>query len=276
MTVAHWLAKSVNKLDSANIASPKLDAEILLKDLLKKDRTWIHAHPEHKISENDARLLNAQLERRLKHEPLAYIRGYQEFYGRDFEVSPDTLTPRPETETLVELALVEARNIKTKNKLNIIDFGTGSGCIVISIALELPKLNANFRGLDVSEQAINIAKQNAHNLKANVEFELFDLLSEEYSFTESNIILANLPYVPNDYEINLSASHEPGFAIFGGKDGLDYYRLLFKQINNSSNNSFVILTESLPPQHEALEQIARDFGFGLTKTQDLIQVFKST
>jgi release factor glutamine methyltransferase len=316
MTIEQWLDAAISKLNEASVPTARLDAEVLLADMLQKDRTWLHAHPDEIIDGQNIQgasldVLDEQIFRRVRHEPLAYIRGKQEFYGRDFIVSPDTLTPRPETEKMIELLLdqigdwglgigdeklqVIDDNRKSNNELQdprfniqdlqLIDVGTGSGCIIISAALELssilnPQSSIYYIGLDISESALKVAKRNAKNLKADVDFRKFNLLSGELSIilnSQSSIcLLANLPYVPDDFHINLAASHEPKFAIFGGKDGLDLYRKLFEQISpilNPQSPIYSVFTESLPFQHKELEIIAKKAGFRIQKTQDLIQVF---
>jgi release factor glutamine methyltransferase len=300
MTIQKWLDSAKQKLNTASVPTARLDAEVLLADLLQKDRSWLHSHPENVLQRSDLRTLDEQVERRRAHEPIAYIRGKQEFYGRDFIVSPDTLTPRPETETMVEMFLDQVSSfefpvsrsskLKTQNsKLSVVDVGAGSGCIVISAALELAQISnlkskISYVGLDISKPALKIAKKNAVNLNADVEFKHFDLLSDDLSNIQhpmSNIYLANLPYVPDDFHINLAATHEPKFAIFGGEDGLDYYRTLFAKLKKEERgkrkeDSCIVFTEALPPQHEELERIAKDAGFKLQKTQDFIQLFEST
>lgn len=348
MTTKNWNSTAVSILHEAGVSTSALDTEVLLSDILTVDRSWLHAHPEFELTNEQITSLNAQIERRKNHEPLAYIRGKQEFYNRDFFVSPDTLTPRPETETMIEMLLEDMRhesrvmsqeklqgtlcseqgamssdkgnkklnitptpstsyNLPPTTPLQIIDIGTGSGCILITAALELSmthdsRLPAHFLGLDISKKALNIAQKNATRHEANVELKEFDLRKDSlYSLLptySSLIILANLPYVPDDFHINLAASHEPSFAIFGGKDGLDYYRVLFAQLNMRSNEqgamsknaektavvhsslpfgpeSITVLTESLPPQHEELEKIASAHGFALKKSQDFIQFFSN-
>jgi release factor glutamine methyltransferase len=291
MTIKKWLQKSIADLESASIPTAKLDAEVLLADFLHRDRSWLHAHPDFILPasvgsdpEKQGRTLkelNEFIKRRMNHEPIAYIRGKQEFYGRDFFVSPDTLTPRPETETMIDLMIKTVKKMKINdiNSIKIIDVGTGSGCIIITAALELPEISnmiskTSYVGLDISEEALAIAKRNSKSLNSNVKFKKFDLISDNFSIYmkqgASNIILANLPYVPNNFHINLAASHEPGFAIFGGKDGLDYYRLLFKKVTKQTG---LILTESLPPQHTELIKIAKEAGYDLVANQDLIHVF---
>ena len=277
MTINSWLQNAIKKLDFASVPTARLDAEVLVADLLHKDRSWLHANPDFILRKSDLRKLDEQISKRAGHEPLAYIRGKQEFYGRDFLVSPDTLTPRPETETMIDLLLNIMKNEKLTthhSPLTVLDVGTGSGCIAVTAALELSKLsNISYIGLDISEPALEIAKKNAKILGTTVKFKKFDLISDDFTLQPLpyTIILANLPYVPNNFHINLAASHEPGFAIFGGKDGLDYYRILFKKVTDETK---VVLTESLPPQHLELIKIANNYGFKLLDSQDLIHVFK--
>jgi len=265
-----WLHQASKKLRESSIDSARLDAEILLADMLDKDRSWLLAHPEAQLTSHQLKKLDDQIEHRAKHEPLAYIRGFQEFYGRDFAVTKDTLTPRPETETMVELAL---NVLKDKKIPTIADIGTGSGCIIISLQLE-SQTEAEYTGYDVSSRALTVAKRNATELKSNVAFEYCDLLNDcEQNWQSADLLLANLPYVPDDYEINSAAKHEPRLALFAGEDGLDYYRALFSKA--TKNNQF-IFTESLEFQHKVLENVATAAEFKLEQTCDLIQVFMRT
>ena len=267
MTIAAWLKLSEETLRSNNISTARLDAELLLSELLEKDRTWLHTHPDHILQRSDLRILDKQISRRAKHEPVAYIRGRQEFYGREFIVSPDTLTPRPETETMVEMAL---QILQKQDTMTVADIGSGSGCIVISLKLESNK-DSSFIGYDISKPALEIARKNARNFDSNVTFKQTDITNEaKQAWQNAELIVANLPYVPTDFKINTAATHEPDFAIFGGDDGLDYYRIMFAKLSNKTK---YVLTESLPPQHEELTVIAKKAGFKLQKTQDLIQQF---
>ena len=157
----------------------------------------------------------------------------------------------------------------------IIDIGTGSGCLAISAKLEMPKSKAI--AIDISNKALSIAKQNAKNLKADVEFRQGNLLEPITNIKHqvSNIvIMANLPYVPDSHTINQSAMHEPSVAIFGGADGLDLYREMFSQISSSQYQVSFVFAEALPPQHEELAQIASSHHFEIAKSEDFIQVFK--
>jgi release factor glutamine methyltransferase len=267
MTIADWLKNSIEALKNASLPTAQLDCEILLADFLKKDRIWLHTHPEYVLQRSDLRKLDSQIKRREKHEPLAYIRGVQEFYGRNFVVSPDTLTPRPETETLVELAL---KILQENDVESVADIGTGSGCIIISLSLESVSKTA-YTGYDISKPALDIAKKNAKILHSSAIFKKTDISKgTKHPWKNAELIVANLPYVADDFHINRAATHEPKFAIFGGKDGLDYYRHLFQKL---STKTTYVLTESLPTQHSNLVNIAESTGFKLKQSQDFIQLF---
>ncbi len=285
MNIQLWVDSASRKFRSVDVPTPDLDTEILLSNFLNQDRSWLHAHPEFILQRSDLRKLNQMVARRMMHEPIAYILGKQEFYGREFIVTPDTLTPRPETETMIELLLNQVGGWRSEvEELQVVDVGTGSGCIIITAALEMSKVGGlmskvTFIGLDISKSALKVAKKNSKVLKANVEFKHFDMMNDELSsilnLQTSICILANLPYVPNNFKINLAATHEPPFAIYGGTDGLDYYRRLFEQLSKFTvyGLQFTVLTESLPPQHKELEKIAKNSGFNQIQEQDFIQVF---
>lgn len=270
MTIAQWLEKTTKKLEAVSIPTARLDAEVLLSDVLQKDRAWLLAHPDYALQGPTLQKVDELVERRLMHEPIAYIRGMQEFYGREFYVTPDTLTPRPETETLVELALEVIANHEIET---VADIGTGSGCIIITIEQETDK-KLKLAGYDVSKNALAVARKNAEKFNSTVTFYEEDITSDKaHRWKNSDLVVANLPYVPRTFTINLAATHEPELAIYGGDDGLDYYRDLFKK---SSTVNKYIATESLPPQHESLLSIAKENGYTCIRMQDFIQVFERT
>lgn len=274
MIVEKWLTESTRRMKGAGIETARLDCLVLLQDALQINRAYILAHPEHIIESHILRSLNKKLTRRIKHEPLAYIIGKTEFYGREFEVNNSTLEPRPETETIIDMLkkIVRENGWKTNN-LYIADIGTGSGCLAITAKLELPE--AKVFATDISHECIKIAKQNAKKLVADITFYEGDLLYPLPS-TICHLpyaILANLPYVPDGHTINKAAMHEPRSAIFGGSDGLDVYRNLFQQIHGLRKKPVCVLTESLPFQHASLVQIAKLAGYKLHGKQELIQLF---
>jgi release factor glutamine methyltransferase len=281
MTIRDWLIRADRKLKTAGVAMARLDCLVLLEDKLGLDRSSIIANDNQELTTLQLKQLNAKLRRRANHEPLAYIRGKSEFYGREFIVNQNTLQPRPETETLVELTVEFIKSVREtsgNNGLRIIDVGTGSGCIAISLDLEL-KDHAEIFATDIDTKCLTTAKKNAKNLKAEVNFyqgNLIEPLLTDKKFCKSSaptIIVANLPYVPSKNKINEAAMFEPQTAIFGGADGLKYYRWMFDQISTMQDKPLVVITESLPPQHRNLAKLAKQQGYHLKKTQDLIQVF---
>lgn len=273
-----WLERAVGLLERSQVPSARLDALILLEDALGHDRAYLLAHPELEVGEKAAQQLEKQLLRRGAHEPLAYIRGRSEFYGRGFRVTPATLQPRPETETMIELLLHHVLGSKGSEVQSIVDVGTGSGCLAITAKLERPELE--LYATEINTNALTVARENAQKLGADVTFYQGNLLQPvsglKSPVLSSFAILANLPYVPDDHTINQAAMQEPKVAIFGGEDGLDLYREMFAQVNSLKTKPLYILTESLPFQHQELAGIAENYSYSLYQTRDLIQVFETS
>lgn len=274
MKLNGWLDQSTRQLELAGVGTARLDALVLLEDVLGVDRSRLLAEPELEISAAQQAKLEKLLNKRAKHVPLAYVRGRTEFYGRDFVISPAVLEPRPESETMIELLkqLVQAGAFGTQGgkSLRIADVGTGSGALGITAALEVPGSQVEL--LEVDPKALKVAQMNVAKFTLNISVIKSDLLTR--STQHNDVLLCNLPYVPDDYQINRAASREPSLAIFGGPDGLDLYRRLFEQARNVPNQPLFILTESLPPQHAALKEIAERSGYRLLKSDDFIQVFR--
>lgn len=273
MKFKQWLKQAETKLKAAGIGSSRLDALILLEDELGKDRSWLLAHPETTLQGQSLQTLDRRIERRLKHEPLAYIRGFSEFYGRKFIVNKEVLEPRPESETMVELLLDLAKSQKLKAKsLTIVDVGTGSGALAITAKLEIPQ--AEVIATDIDPKCLSVAKRNARAHSAKIKFRQGDLLQPLLAFSfQLSAILANLPYVPRNLRTNQAAAMEPRLAIDGGQDGLEVYRRFFEQLTKLEHKPKFILTESLPPQHKKMAEIAKAVGYKLDQTNDFIQVF---
>lgn len=271
MKIDDWLSKATKKLRVSNINTARLDCLVLLEDATGKDRSWLLANTKTLLQGRTLEMLEKQIQRRKEHEPLAYIRGKSEFYGREFIVNAHTLEPRPETETMIDLL----KNIHYKDgPCNVIDVGTGSGCLAVTAKLEFP--SATVYATDIDKRCVETAKQNAKKLGANVSFFNCYLLeavpSTDYHLPTT--ILANLPYVPDSHTINQAAMFEPNHAIFGGPDGLNLYRRLFKQITKLSEPPQYVLTESLPFQHKELVEIATSASYKNEETADFIQLYK--
>ena len=168
----------------------RLDAELILAHTLGVERTFLHTHPERELTPDEQSRADSFAARRSRHEPLAYILGYKEFFGQSFAVTPDVLIPRPETEALIN-EIVQIAKPTSK----ILDVGTGSGCIAITLKKALK--NAEITGVDISEKALKIARQNAQTLSVDVDFHLSNLLEETAKY---DIIVANLPYVDQNWD----------------------------------------------------------------------------
>lgn len=264
LKIDDWLSSTTEKLEKSKIATAKLDCLVLLEDILGKDRASILAHPELELSNEQISELNEQITRRAEHEPLAFIRGKTEFYGRVFKLNNNVLEPRPESETMLDLL----KNLGLKSP-KILDIGTGSGALAITAQLENP--DAKIYGCDIDQKCLEVAEQNNKLHKTKVKFYKADLLKNAPEAFD--VLLCNLPYVPNDFGINKAALHEPHIAIFGGGDGLDLYRKLFKQIDNLEQKPKFILTESLPFQHKNLAELTQSHGYKQQTKDDFIQVF---
>jgi release factor glutamine methyltransferase len=266
LSINDWLKAAEQTLTTAGIETARLDALVLLEDCLGVDRAQLLAHPEQELSSDQEKVLSGQIARRVEHEPLAYIRGKAEFYGREFIVGSAVLVPRPETETMIELLM---KHEDLPSQPVIADVGTGSGAIGITVQLEMP--GAIVELLEIDESAMEIARQNVAKYGLKTPVIQSDLLAGGSRYHD--VLLCNLPYVPELFKINRAAKHEPALALFGGMDGLYLYRNLFKQLQLSRNQPSMILTESLPRQHAALTAIAEKYGYEQVAREDFIQLF---
>lgn len=283
MTTDAWIRQSTNMLESKGISTARLDSIVLLEDCLELDRAQILAEPGLELSSVQATKLKKLLIRRAKHEPLAYIRGFSEFYGRKFVVTPAVLNPRSESEAIIDLlgelsASGELAEIGSKNggqthkPLKIADVGAGSGTLGITAKLEVPPgLKVAVDLLEIDPKAAKIAKINVDKYTTSINVIISDLLSG--TAASYDVLMCNLPYVPDGYAINQAASFEPALALYGGKDGLDLYRRLFEQLSKRQNKPLYLLIESLPLQHAELELIASKSSYTLYKTNDFVQAF---
>src|SRR5271155_4728431 len=212
-------------------------AESLMMFTLECDRAYLFAHPERELSGVEILEFEKCCSRRVIGEPLQYITGHQEFRGLDFRVTKDVLIPRPETEHLVEAAIVIAREYPAGNNLKLIDVGTGSGCIALALANELSQLNINaeIHAVDISDAALRMANENAESLDltGKVQFHNSNLLSAFKSQPESfDIVVSNPPYVGRNEADKVQREvreFEPAIAVFGGEEGMDIYKRLIPQ-----------------------------------------------
>lgn len=265
MNISEALKQIGQKLQTAQIENYSAEAYSLLSFICRKDQSFLISHPEKNINPKQEEKIKKLVKLRSKSWPLAYLMNKKSFYQLEFFVNSDTLIPRPESELIVEAVLKECQKEKQK-KINIIDVGTGSGCLIISLAHILQsKNNINFYGLDISSPALKVAKKNAQKQQLNkrISFKLGNLLEpllKKIGREEAQYhILANLPYLTKE-EIKNSPSlkMEPKKALDGGKDGLKFYQELFKQISQiKKDNNFFIYAEINPWQKEKLLELTK-------------------
>jgi release factor glutamine methyltransferase len=270
MTIDDWLRQAQKQLGSAGIGTARLDALVLLEDVTARDRAWLLARPNHKLSSTTLAKLTKLLKRRAAHEPLAYLRGYTEFYGREFIITPAVLEPRPESETMIDLLKKLLNSPNWPAEPCIADVGAGCGALGITAKLELPEAHVEL--LEIDPEALKITQKNVDKYTTKASVIRSDLLASVRQ--DNNVLLCNLPYVPDSHKVNQAALREPKMAIFGGPDGLDVYRRLFDQVKKLQNRPLFILTESLPPQHSTLAKLAKRADYQLSQTDDFIQVFE--
>jgi release factor glutamine methyltransferase len=236
--------------------SPRLDAELLLARAIDMPRSYLFAHPDEALDALAVIRFREALERRLAGEPMAYISGSREFWSLEFLVTPATLVPRPETELLVDLAL---REIPRRAERDILDLGTGSGAIAITIAKERPL--SRITATDISTAALDVARQNARQLEVpNVEFLAGDFAAP-VSGRRFNVIVSNPPYVRSD-DAALDALHrEPRAALIAGEDGLAAIRILARDCGALLEADGVLLIEHGAEQRDSVAALLREHGW---------------
>lgn len=235
MIIKQALELGYQKLQKKGISSAYLDAEVLLSFAVGKPREFILAHQEKKLTPTEEKKYSDLIARRAKYEPVAYLLGYKEFYGLKFKINKNALIPRPETEQLVEEVIAHYRG-QTSPKSAIIDVGTGSGVIALTLKKLLPK--AQILAVEASGKALALARQNAKNLNLSPIFLKSDLLAGvPVKWLGQAILAVNLPYVDKAEiaglkpETRLGLKFEPAEAIFSGRQGTAVYEKLFRQIS---------------------------------------------
>ena len=246
---------------------PNLETETLLAFILKKTREYIIIHQEENLNLKDAQKFFSMEKKRALNLPLAYLTGNKEFYNLNFKVNKNVLVPRPETEILIDTILTRLKT--SKNNYDFLDVGTGSGVIIISLAHEIFKHNktifnnSSFLGVDISEPALKIAKQNAktYNLNTKIAFFKSDLLKSlpTKALKDSHLVIAaNLPYLTKkQLENEPSIKHEPSLALDGGPKGLEYYHRLLKELKKINFKSLFLILEINPEQAIAIKKVAQ-------------------
>ena len=258
MNLDNTVKKASQILKNHNIHSHELDAQIILSNIMGVKRESLITNNEVNISKKIMEKYDSAIKRRIKKEPVAYIIGKKEFWSKDFMVNHGTLIPRPETELLIYKII----NFFKNKKINILDIGTGSGCILLSILKEL-----NFSrgiGIDISAKAIQMAKVNSKNLNLfyRSKFKVIDL--NKFNIGKYDLIVSNPPYIPSRDIKNLSkdiTSYEPLTALNGGSDGLDLIKKVIYKSNHLLKREGLLALEIGHSQYQRVSYILRSNGY---------------
>jgi release factor glutamine methyltransferase len=257
MSIANLIKTAEQKLQSLS-KTPRLDAEILLAQVLKQNRVYLHAHPEKLLTTEENTTFDLLLERRSRGEPIAYILGFKEFWSLNLLVTPDVLIPRPETELLVERVL---ERLPKDDVFHVADLGTGSGAIALAIASARP--NCLVIACDISSRALAVAAINAERLQIkNVKF----LNSDWCQALPNNafdVIVSNPPYIATSDPTlqGVELQFEPSSALFAGIDGLDALRIVIAQAKDKLKLGGYLFLEHGAEQGKAVEKILQENAY---------------
>lgn len=272
-TIEKTRAWAMDAFKRAGVESPVQSSDLLLGFVTGRDRIYVLSHAEDSLPAETWNEYRSLVLRHAKGEPLQYLTGEREFFGLDFHVNPAVLIPRPETELLVETALGIIRK-RLDCRMKFLDVGTGSGCIAVSIAHEIPASTG--WATDISEPALGVARRNAlrHQVSGRIQFvraDLLDCFSRGWVF---DMILSNPPYVPlEEYDTLPSGvrDHEPKRALFGGRDGLDFYRRLVPAAKERLKPGGYVLVEAGAGQADRIGRLIEEAGLVLLEILNDLQ-----
>ncbi|MCF7792548.1 MAG: peptide chain release factor N(5)-glutamine methyltransferase [Candidatus Cloacimonetes bacterium] len=264
MKILNLLEQAKNSLKQAGSTNPKLDAELIISHFTGINRLELNLHADDEVSEESQIKIKKAIQRRIDHEPIQYILGETEFYGLQIKVNPSVLIPRPETELLVEKIIDENPAEKS-----ILEIGSGSGCIAITLKKLLP--DSSVTATDISGKALKTTQENAETNQTEIDFiqsDLFDNISGRF-----DLIVSNPPYIPKDEYKKLSTEikkFEPESALLANEDGIYFYRQILEKAKQFLNNNGKIYFEIGYDQAERIREIALRNGFtGIEVFQDL-------
>jgi release factor glutamine methyltransferase len=259
MTLGEAQQGSEARLRQAGIESARLDTLILLEKVTGKARGWLMAHPEEELSDPAWQEFSELINRRAQRNPLVHLTHTREFYGLDFYIDAHVLTPRVETEKMVDYAIKYARPDS-----RLIDIGTGSGALAIAIKKHRPDLEV--WASDLSETELAVARRNAATHDVDIRFVVSDLF--EAVDSRFTTVVTNLPYLRDDADLMPEVQKEPAGALFGGTDGLELYRRFLKQLPKHLEPGGFLFAECDPWQHEALIAEAAKMSLRPTEKHD--------
>ena len=276
------LEKAIGILKTADIDTPATEAGVILCYALRKDKTFLYTHSDYELNEEKVNRFFSMINLRAKGMPTQYITGNQEFMSIDFIVNPNVLIPRHETEILVETILDYCTQLKVKTdneNIEILDIGTGSGCIAISLAKYIQ--NCRVTAVDISKKALETARLNAIN--AGVQFKVLFLKSNLFEVfrtsamkkTTFDIIVSNPPYIDSDEMKTLQREvkdFEPASALFGGEDGLDFYRAIISDAGEYLKQHGLLSFEVGYRQANDVAQLMENSYYDIKTVKDLSKI----
>jgi release factor glutamine methyltransferase len=258
MILENTIKQASQLLKNKNIISHELDVQVILSDIMGVTRDFFIANSHINVSINTIKKFNHAIKRRINREPIAYIIGKKEFWSQDFTVNQATLVPRPETELLIYKVVDFFKN----KRINVLDIGTGSGCILLSILKELDFSRGV--GIDISTKAIKTAQINSKNLNLfhQSKFKVFDI--SKFNVGKYDLIVSNPPYIPSKDIKNLSKdiiNYEPLVALNGGLDGLDLIRKVIYKSNRLLKRNGLLAIEIGFNQYLKVSSLLKQYGF---------------
>ena len=263
MNIEKTLNKAIVFLKQHNVKNPHLDSEILLSKIIKKDRKYVILNSKENLKDKDLNNFNVLIDRRRKGEPIAYLVNNKEFWKYTFYVDQNVLIPRPDTELIVEQVL----KIYSKDRnLQILDIGTGSGCILLSLLKERPKFYGT--GIDISKQSINVSKYNAKRLNLRNRVKFYNSDVDNFRIGKYDIIVSNPPYIEFSnlkYLENDIINFEPKLALSGGFDGFSKIRKVISKAAVLIKRNGKLILEIGFNQKNTTEQLLKKEGFYINK-----------
>ena len=263
MNIENILNTGINILQKNKISNPQLDSEILLSDLIKRDKKYIILNPKEILKSGQLEKFKSLIERRRKGEPIAYIINKKEFWKNEFFVNKDVLIPRPDTELIIEQVL----KIYSKDvQLQVLDIGTGSGCILLSILKERPNFYGT--GIDISKKSINVSKLNAKQLNLTKRVKFFHSSVDNFKIGKYDLIVSNPPYIEL---LNLKylekdvVNFEPRLALSGGFDGFSKIRKVISKATTLIKKNGKFILEIGFNQKNKVKNILKEEGFYVNK-----------
>lgn len=266
LSIADFLAISTKTLSEAGIASARLDSELILAHILRRSREWLLAHDTDTLTQSQQRQARQLLLQRTQHRPIAYLTGRRDFYGHSFLVNEQVLVPRPESEVILAILdeLMQDNHLRT-----VLDVGTGSGCLAISVKLTHPDLAVS--ACDISESALLVARHNAARLLPSgrqIKFYQSDLLSDLPADSRFDLIVANLPYLsPGQDGLSPELAYEPAIALYADDDGLSLIKQLITTAPARLTPGGYLLLEMNTKQIEAVASYATDYRYQVVKQE---------